>query len=249
MNLEYLVFAILMLFTRLVYLRNDGPLSRWQTVGLCMVQVALLLLVFQWSLANMGAVLTVSMIAVLAVLTRNVLDPAKGYRLLGLIGLLVIPVYIGSFGQGFVFTPGFLAVVEHLHNHLPFLTHLDTSSVTRGCIVLLGLLLLSNETNIGIRAAFHHLKLEPMQAQDVGAVDRKEYNAGRMIGILERWLMLLVVVATNDLSALAFIIAAKGLARMKQLEDRQFAEYMLVGTLLSAVSAVLIGFWVKALLP
>jgi hypothetical protein len=115
--------------------------------------------------------------------------------------------------------------------------------------VLLGLLLLSNETNIGIRAAFHHLKLEPMQRQDAGAVDRKEYNAGRVIGILERWLMFLVVVATNDLSALAFIIAAKGLARMKQLEDRQFAEYMLVGTLLSAVSAVLIGFWVKALLP
>lgn len=59
--------------------------------------------------------------------------------------------------------------------------------------------------------------------------------------------MFLVVVATNDLSALAFIIAAKGLARMKQLEDRQFAEYMLVGTLLSAVSAVLIGFWIKGM--
>jgi hypothetical protein len=161
--------------------------------------------------------------------------------------LLVIPAYIGSFGQGFVFTPGFLAVVGHLHHHLPILGNLDTASVTRACNVLLGLLLLSNETNIGIRAAFHHLKLEPMQRQDAGAVDRKEYNAGRVIGILERWLMFLVVVATNDLSALAFIIAAKGLARMKQLEDRQFAEYMLVGTLLSAVSAVVIGFWIKAL--
>jgi fucose 4-O-acetylase-like acetyltransferase len=131
MNLEYLVFAILMLFTRLIYLRNDGPLSRWQTVGLGVFQVALLTLVFQWSLANMGAILTVSMIAILAVLTRNVLDPAKGYRLLGLLGLLVIPAYIGSFGQGFVFTPGFLAVVGHLHHHLPILGNLDTASVTR----------------------------------------------------------------------------------------------------------------------
>jgi hypothetical protein len=65
---------------------------------------------------------------------------------------------------------------------------------------------------------------------------------------LERWLMFIVVVATDDLSALAFIIAAKGLARMKQLDDKQFAEYMLVGTLLSALSAVLVGFWVKRLL-
>lgn len=246
MNLEYLVFAIFMLLTRLIYLRNDGPLSRWQTVGLGIVQVALLILVFQWTMANLGAVLTVLVIAALAVLTRNALNPAKGYRLLGLVGLLVIPAYIGSFGQGFVFTTGFRAVVEHLHNHLPVFANLDTASVTRGCSVLLGLLLLSNETNIGIRAAFHHLNLEPLQSQDNETVDRKEYNAGRVIGILERWLMFLVVVATNDLSALAFIIAAKGLARMKQLEDRQFAEYMLVGTLLSAVSAVVIGFWVKA---
>ena len=71
---------------------------------------------------------------------------------------------------------------------------------------------------------------------------------GWVIGILERWLMFIVVVATDDLSALAFIIAAKGLARMKQLDDKQFAEYMLVGTLLSALSAVLVGFWVKQLL-
>lgn len=37
---------------------------------------------------------------------------------------------------------------------------------------------------------------------------------------------------------LAFILAAKGLARMKQLEDRPFAEYMLIGTLISALSAI-----------
>jgi hypothetical protein len=61
-------------------------------------------------------------------------------------------------------------------------------------------------------------------------------------------MMFLVVILTNDLSAPAFIIAAKGLARMKQLEDRQFAEYMLIGTLLSAVSAVLIGFGIKGLM-
>jgi hypothetical protein len=41
------------------------------------------MLFFQWSLANLGAVLTVSMIAMLAVLTRNVLDPAKSENVSG----------------------------------------------------------------------------------------------------------------------------------------------------------------------
>lgn len=41
--------------------------------------------------------------------------------------------------------------------------------------------------------------------------------------------------------------ALLGLARLKQLEDRDFAEYMLVGTLLSALSAVLVGFWIAGM--
>lgn len=186
MNLEYLVFANLILLTRLFYLFNDGPLSRWQTIGLGTLQIALLVLVFQWGMAAAGALLTVVGITVLALLTGNLLDLTKGYRLLGLTGLLVFPGYIGSFGQGFIFAPGFLAVAEHLHAHLPLLANLDAASLARVCSTLLGLLLLSNETNIGIRAAFHHLKLEPMQKQNNDAIDRKEYNAGRVIGILER---------------------------------------------------------------
>jgi len=248
MTLEYLVFADLILFTRLFYLVKDGPLSKWQIIGLGVTQIILLSALFQGGMALVGVALTVALVTALALLLRSRLDPAKGYRLVSLLVLLLLPWYIGSFGQGFIFRPEYLAVAEHLAAHLPPLIHLDASSAFGVCGVVLGMLLLANETNIGIRAAFHHLKLEPTNGQGAGNIDQKEYNAGRVIGILERWLMFLVVVATNDLSALAFIVAAKGLARMKQLENKQFAEYMLVGTLLSAVAAVLIGLWIKPLL-
>ena len=48
--------------------------------------------------------------------------------------------------------------------------------------------------------------------------------------------------------AVGWIIAAKSLARFKQLEDREFAEYFLVGTLASFLLAVLVGQGVRILL-
>lgn len=248
MTLEYLAFANLILLPRLIYLVNDGPLSRWQSVGVGLLQIILVMAVFKWTLALLGVVLTVVGISILAVTLQRKVILAKGYRILSLLGLLLIPGYFSSFGEGFVFTAEFSAVAAHLGSHLPLLADLNADSLGNLSSLLLGILLLANETNIGIRAAFHHLQLVPHEKENPEKIDEKEYNAGRVIGILERWLMFIVVVATDDLSALAFIIAAKGLARMKQLDDKQFAEYMLVGTLLSALSAVLVGFWVKQLL-
>jgi hypothetical protein len=247
MSLEFLVYANLLLLTRLAYLANDGPLSRLRTALLGLLQAVLLTLLLAWNLAWLAAVLTVVAVTLLALLWQTRVVLAGGYRLLSLLALLLLPAYAGSWAEGFQFSAGFEAGAAHLGARLPWLAGLDAPAVARLSGLLFGLLLLANETNIGIRAAFHHLKLEPKQKDDSAHIDRREYNAGRVIGILERWLMYLVVVTTGDLGALGFIIAAKGLARMKQLEDRQFAEYMLVGTLLSAVSAVVVGFWIAGL--
>lgn len=64
------------------------------------------------------------------------------------------------------------------------------------------------------------------------------YGRGEAIGVLERWLALVMIVR-GDYSALAFIIAAKALARHRRFEqDPEFAEYFLVGTLASLLLAV-----------
>lgn len=70
---------------------------------------------------------------------------------------------------------------------------------------------------------------------------------GRVIGIMERGIVF-VLVLTNNLSALGLVLAAKGFARFRQLDDRDFAEYVLIGTLLSIASALVVGLCMKAVL-
>lgn len=79
-------------------------------------------------------------------------------------------------------------------------------------------------------------------------VDKEEYNTGRVIGILER-LLIYIFVLGNQYLAIGLILTAKGLARIKELEERQSAEYILIGTLLSTLLAVVMAVLIKSLLP
>ena len=74
-----------------------------------------------------------------------------------------------------------------------------------------------------------------------------EIARGRAIGALERALTLTLVLL-GQYSAVGWIIAAKSLARFKALEDREFAEYFLIGTLASFLLALLAGLGVRILL-
>ena len=60
---------------------------------------------------------------------------------------------------------------------------------------------------------------------------------GATIGVLER-LVIVALVLTGAEAAIGFVIAAKTLARFRQLDDRQFAEYYLLGTLASVTLAL-----------
>lgn len=62
-------------------------------------------------------------------------------------------------------------------------------------------------------------------------------NAGLYIGWLERLLILFAVVARSP-EAVGFIVAAKSIVRFPSLDHRPFAEYFLIGTLLSVIVAV-----------
>jgi hypothetical protein len=60
---------------------------------------------------------------------------------------------------------------------------------------------------------------------------------GATIGVLER-LLIVTFVLTGSTAAVGFVVAAKTLARFKQLDDRDFAEYYLLGTLASVAVAI-----------
>ena len=74
----------------------------------------------------------------------------------------------------------------------------------------------------------------------VAFLDVIEINRGRLIGNLER-LLLTIVVAAGSYAALAFLVAAKGLIRSEELQERDFAEYFLVGSLASVLVALCAG--------
>lgn len=60
----------------------------------------------------------------------------------------------------------------------------------------------------------------------------EQVAAGKYIGILERFLILTLTV-TGNISAIGMVIAAKSIARFSEFSNKHFAEYYLVGTLLS----------------
>ena len=79
------------------------------------------------------------------------------------------------------------------------------------------------------------------------SVDTIEFNRGRWIGNLER-LLLLAIVAEGSYAALAFLMAAKSLIRSRDLENRQWAEYFLLGTLASVAVSLAGGLLIRLVL-
>lgn len=88
------------------------------------------------------------------------------------------------------------------------------------------------------------LDLEPLRLSGSAAAQGNTRQAGRYIGMLERALILTLTLA-GAFTAIAFVLTAKSIARYKELEHRDFAEYYLVGTLLSTFLAVLGGLALK----
>lgn len=70
---------------------------------------------------------------------------------------------------------------------------------------------------------------------------------GRYIGYLER-VLIAVFVVINAYPGLALLAAFKTLTRFKQLESKSFAEYYLIGTLISMVIGVVIGGLIKVII-
>jgi hypothetical protein len=70
---------------------------------------------------------------------------------------------------------------------------------------------------------------------------------GATIGVLER-LVVVALVLAGQAAAIGLVVAAKTLARFKQLDDRRFAEYYLLGTLASVAVALISGLIAVAVL-
>lgn len=90
------------------------------------------------------------------------------------------------------------------------------------------------------------LELKSEQESDV-PVNRAEYNRGRLIGMLER-LLIFMMAASGQYTAVGFVLALKAAIRFPELKERDFAEYVLIGTLLSTILAIGVALSINLLL-
>lgn len=138
---------------------------------------------------------------------------------------------------------GFIAIVASILTYLDYslkpLPVLNTffSKITMNPDVLLawfGLLLISiKPANITIKQLVAKYKPYNMKkASD------NQIKAGALIGTLER-IIILLLISVGQYSAIGLVLTAKSVARYNKIsDDKEFAEYYLIGSLLSTLFAI-----------
>ena len=75
----------------------------------------------------------------------------------------------------------------------------------------------------------------------------EELKAGNIIGKLER-IIIAILLLNNQFGVMGFVLTAKSIARFKQMENKDFAEKYLIGTLTSFLIALISVLILKELL-
>lgn len=110
-------------------------------------------------------------------------------------------------------------------------------AAAKGLIVAAGLVFNGNGGTAIVR-----LLLE--QFPEVVPREGEGYNMGRTIGVLER-VLIFTLVLLDQWGALGLVLAAKSIARFKELSTQHFADYYLIGTLASILVAIATGVLVR----
>lgn len=156
----------------------------------------------------------------------------------------LVTLLMHAFVVAIIFSPAFNAQLDRFFADLFFESNRHGfESMLSFQAFLFGGLLVMNEMNIALRYSFKKLKLEPIGKLDETITDQ-QYNTGRIIGMLER-IFIYLFALSGQYAAIGFILTAKGIVRYKEFVNRQFAEYVLIGTLLSALFALLIAMLVR----
>lgn len=138
-----------------------------------------------------------------------------------------------------------LSIVSILYLHfyqVNYIVDLPYNTV----LIIFGFVLLSKPTNIFMKNIFMAFEIEtpinPSGEEDTS--EKSLPNAGKLIGIMERYLVFSLILV-SQFSAVGLIIAAKSILRYKSSYKN---EYILVGTLLSFGIATVIGIYIASAL-
>lgn len=244
---EFFYFLDVYLLSRFFMLNHDQPQPPMNFAIITLIQV-IAMLVFQLSSSIIAlSVFVMALNAFHCLFEHRYPHKVNETRLASL--LLAILFFAAMFSEAL--NPGFHPELQktlrfHIASWTLFSDFIYPGLPYQAAVVIAGLLIATTEINYLIRVIFTHFSLLPFKPSD-SDFDRRAYNAGRIIGILERTLIFLFVLS-NLFSGIAFILAAKGFTRFKELDNRDFAEYVLIGTLLSTLFAICIGMATARLL-
>ena len=185
-------------------------------------------------------------------------DPLEGRRLVLRLAssllLILLATWLGSPWTGTGVRPQWDWLLDHeaWFSPIGFLAKAPWRVLL---ITAFGLLLCLNEVSTFVRLALTVLKVKPSvsvngsngeseqpaegtsearNADPDPTLDEDELQRGRWIGILER-VIVFALILVGQYGVLGFVLTAKTMARFKSLDKRPFAEYFILGTLLSVV--------------
>jgi hypothetical protein len=117
-----------------------------------------------------------------------------------------------------------------------FFAVLEISKVSFLCWIT-AILIIHKPTNIAISKL---LIIYKPKDNDDGI--KKDKNAGRFIGTVER-ILILIFISIKQYSAIGLVLTAKSIARYDRIsKEKDFAEYYLLGTLISTVVVIVVSF-------
>ncbi len=241
MNIHFYYFIICVLLARVYSQWNDERYTTKKTL-LYVVLPETVLLFPLYSLDNIWvyAVLLLFYHTFVILIERNNTNTYLKRIVEIVVIVLVAGFAFGTVLKGYAFNPVSKKILLWIIDYNALFQGLTIPAVKKMIVYLFFILFLVNEFNHIIRYILSRLKIEPsIEENRVRIIDTEELKRGKVIGVIERIMFFLFVVSGNYAS-IAFILAAKGFTRFKELDNKNFAEYVLIGTLLSGSLSI---FW------
>ncbi|MBI9108764.1 MAG: hypothetical protein JEZ04_18625 [Spirochaetales bacterium] len=165
-------------------------------------------------------------------------------RIIEIILIIIISSFVfGTILENLEFNTVSVKITNIIMNNNAILQNWDMVAIKKSVFYFFGIIMLINEWNNLIRFILGLIKIEPHQ-ENIKEADRKELGKGKIIGIIERILFFFFVI-TGNYASIGFILTAKGITRFKNLDNRDFAEYVLIGTLLSSAISIFWAYIIK----
>ena len=230
MMLVFLYLLNVVLITRALWVFSDEQVRCSVLATGFVIQLSALLLL-QWGLVVLLLIAGIILTNLLTwFLERGTVDQGRkfGARMVGLVCWLMV---LGILCSNLLDVSFSSWTIKMIHRVRELSDVLDLMGQNHLLIILAccaGIFLAVVEAHTAVRFFFQTLNVKPgIKRNDRPSepieIDQVEYNRGRVIGALER-LMTFFFVLNGAYSALGFLIAAKGMTRFKQLDDREFAE-------------------------